>query len=111
LSVDGCRTGGAGDTGRARIIERAWEQRMTTMYDQGLDRNPANYTPLTPVSFLQWAGQVYPDKTALIHGDLRQSWGGTWARCRRFASALSKRGIGKGDTVAIMAPNIPAMFE
>src|SRR5699024_3008034 len=55
--------------------------------------------------------QVYPDKTALIHGDLRQSWGGTWARCRRLASALAGRGIGKGDTVAIMAPNIQAMFE
>src|SRR5699024_7296021 len=87
------------------------ETTMTSVYDQDLEKNRANHAALTPVSFLEWAGQVYPDGVALIHGDLRQSWGDTWTRCRRFASALAARGIGKGDTVAIMAPNTPAMFE
>ncbi|WP_348767394.1 acyl-CoA synthetase [uncultured Salinisphaera sp.] len=78
---------------------------------ESLPQNAANHVALSPISFLAWSGEVYPERTALIHGELRQSWGQTYARCRRLASALDKRGIGRGDTVAIMAPNIPATYE
>ena len=81
------------------------------IYRQHLDRNPANYTPLTPLSFLARTVAVYPDKTAVIDGDRRYSYAEFGERCRRLASALAKRGIGEGDTVAIMAPNVPAMLE
>jgi fatty-acyl-CoA synthase len=80
-------------------------------YASGLDRNEANYTPLTPVSFLAKAAAVYPTRTAVIHGDLRRDWRETYARCRRLASALEKRGVRRGDTVAAMLPNVPAMME
>ncbi len=80
-------------------------------YEQQLDKNPANYVPLSPLSFLARSAEVYPDKPALIHGDLRQTWAETYQRCRRLASALSRRGIGVGDTVAVLAPNTPAMYE
>jgi fatty-acyl-CoA synthase len=83
---------------------------MTSAYDS-LERNPANYTPLTPVSFLAKAAYVYPERIAVIHGDVRRNWGDTYARCRRLASALEKRGIKRGDTVAAMLPNVPAMME
>ena len=83
---------------------------MNTSYDN-LDRNAANYTPLTPVSFLAKAASVYPERIAVIHGEIRRDWGETYARCRRLASALEKRGIGRGDTVAAMLPNVPAMME
>ncbi|MES1945737.1 AMP-dependent synthetase and ligase [Salinisphaera sp. C84B14] len=78
---------------------------------ESLPQNAANHAAMSPISFLAWSGEVYPERTALIHGELRQSWGQTYARCRRLASALDKRGIGRGDTVAIMAPNIPATYE
>jgi len=81
------------------------------VYAQGLDRNAANYTALTPVSFLAKAAAVYPDRVAVIHGSLRRTWRDTYARARRLASALARRGIGRGDTVAAMLPNIPAMVE
>ena len=81
------------------------------IYDLGLGRNPANYAPLSPLSFLRRTAAVYPDRPAVIHGQFRSSWGQTYARCRRLASALARRGIGRGDTVAVIAPNIPAMFE
>ena len=84
---------------------------MTHPYDQGLDRNQANYTPLTPVSFLAKAAYTYPLKTAVVHGDVRRNWRETYERCRRLASALARRGIGRGDTVAAMLPNVPAMAE
>ncbi len=83
---------------------------MTTSYDD-LERNAANYTPLTPVSFLAKAASVYPERIAVIHGDVRRSWSETYARCRRLASALEKRGLGRGDTVAAMLPNVPGMLE
>ena len=83
---------------------------MTSAYDD-LERNAANYTPLTPVSFLAKAAYVYPERVAVIHGEVRRSWRETYARCRRLASALEKRGIGRGDTVAAMLPNVPAMME
>ncbi|HYX90258.1 MAG TPA: AMP-binding protein, partial [Myxococcaceae bacterium] len=80
-------------------------------YDQDLDRNPANFLPLTPLSFLQRTAEVFPERTALVHGRLRSTWAETYARCRRLASALTRRGIGRGDTVSVMLPNVPAMFE
>jgi fatty-acyl-CoA synthase len=84
---------------------------MNDMYDQDLDRNPANYVPLSPLTFLERTASVYPERIALIHGARRQSWGETYRRCRQLASALAQRGIGKGDTVAVMLPNIPEMLE
>jgi len=80
-------------------------------YDLGLDKNPANYVPLSPLSFLRRVAEVYPDRAAVIHGHHRHTWRETYLRCRRLASALQRRGVGPGDTVAVMAPNIPAMFE
>ena len=81
------------------------------IYERDLDKTPANYAPLTPLQFIERSAAVYPDNIALIHGARRQSWAETYARCRRLASALDKVGIGVGDTVAIMAPNIPEMYE
>ncbi len=80
-------------------------------YETGLDANAANYVPLSPLSFIKRAARVYPTHTAIIHGQLRQDWATTYQRCRQLASALSRRGIGKGDTVAIIAPNTPAIYE
>ena len=80
-------------------------------YLTGLDRNQANYTPLTPLTFLERAAYVYPERPSVIHGAQRFTWRETYARCRRLASALARRGIGRNDTVAVMAPNIPAMYE
>ncbi|QJR14908.1 acyl-CoA synthetase [Usitatibacter palustris] len=76
-----------------------------------MDRNPANYTPLNPVSFLAKAAAVYPERVAVVHGPVRRSWRETYARCRKLASALEKHGIRRGDTVAAMLPNVPAMIE
>jgi fatty-acyl-CoA synthase len=80
-------------------------------FDAGLERGPANYAALTPLSFLARSAAVYPDKTAVIHGERRLTYAELEARCRRLASALARRGIGRGDTVAIMAPNVPALLE
>ena len=80
-------------------------------YEQGLEPNDANYTPLTPVSFLAKAASVYPERTAIIYGDLRRTWREVYERARRLASALAKRGVKRGDTVAAMLPNVPAMIE
>jgi 3-(methylthio)propionyl---CoA ligase len=85
--------------------------RKANPYDENLDRNAANFTPLTPLSFIERAAYVYPQRLAVVHGDQRYSWKQTYARCRRLASALARRGIGVGDTVAVMLPNIPAMYE
>jgi len=83
----------------------------TTAYDHGLDRNSANHTALSPISFLKRSACVYPGRESLIHGDTRFTWAQTYARCRRLASALARRGVGVGDTVAAMRPNTPPMFE
>jgi fatty-acyl-CoA synthase len=83
----------------------------TNPYRQGLDKNPANYAPLTPLTFIERAAYVHPDRVAVIHGDEQYTWRETYARCRRLASALSRRGIGAGDTVAVIAPNVPAIYE
>jgi fatty-acyl-CoA synthase len=80
-------------------------------YEKDLDKKAANYVPLTPLSFLERAAYVYPERLSVVHGAQRYTWRETYARCRRLASALAKRGIGRGDTVAAMLPNIPAMYE
>ena len=80
-------------------------------YETGLDRNVANFAPLTPLSFIERAATVYPARTAVVHGAVRRTWGETYARCRRLASALQRRGFQPGQTAAAMLPNIPEMFE
>src|SRR5262249_13758109 len=82
-----------------------------TPYDLDLDRNPANFQPLTPLGFLERSAAVFPDRTAIIHGKLRRSYAEFYARSRRLASALAKRGIKRGDTVSVMLANPPAMLE
>ncbi|RZU48095.1 fatty-acyl-CoA synthase [Fluviicoccus keumensis] len=84
---------------------------MANIYDRDLPRNDANFNAMTPLSYIERAAAVYPDRLAVVHGDVRRNWAETYARCRRLASALAKHGIGKGDTVAVMLPNIPAMVE
>src|SRR5207244_2470478 len=79
--------------------------------EPALDKNAANYVPLSPIGFLLRSASVYPNRTAIIHGERRYTWRETLERCRRLASALTRRGIGRGDTVAVMAPNVPAIFE
>jgi fatty-acyl-CoA synthase len=80
-------------------------------FERDLDKNPANYASLTPLSFIERAAYVYPERLAVVHGEQRYSWKQTYERCRRLAAALSRCGIGRGDTVAVMLPNIPAMYE
>ena len=84
---------------------------ITTPYDTDLDRNAANFQPLTPLSFLARAAEVYPDQTAIVHSARSWSYREFYARARQFASALAKRGIKRGDTVAVVLPNVPAMLE
>ncbi|MGH8764686.1 MAG: AMP-binding protein, partial [Burkholderiales bacterium] len=80
-------------------------------FEQDLDQNAANHAPLTPLSFIERTATVYPNRTSVIHGTRRFTWKETYARCRQLASALSRRGIGKGDTVAAMLANTPEMVE
>ena len=81
------------------------------MMSEALPRNAANHVPLSPVGFLERSAVIWPDKTAVRHGRVSYTYREMEARCRRFASALRKRGVGRGDTVAIMAPNVPALLE
>ena len=83
----------------------------TTAYDIDLDRNPANYQPLTPLGFLERASAVFPERTAIIHGRLRRTYAEFYARSRRLASALAKAGIRRGDTVSVLLANTPAALE
>ena len=82
-----------------------------SIYDIDLDQNEANYTALSPVSFLRRAAQIYPHRAAVVYGERRLSWGELWQRCVAVSGALAARGIGKGDTVAILSANLPEMFE
>ena len=84
---------------------------MNNIYDADLDRCDANYVSLSPLSFLGRVARVYPDHPSVIHGGTRWTWRETAERCNRLASALAKRNIGPGDTVSVMAPNIPALYE
>lgn len=81
------------------------------IYEQSLDRNAANFAQLTPLSFIERCASVFPDRTSVIHGDARFTWSETYARCCLLASALSRIGIGKGDTVSFMGANTPETFE
>jgi len=80
-------------------------------YNTGLDRNPANYQPLTPLTFLERAASVFPHHTAIIHGPLRRSYAEFYGRSRQLASALASSGMGRGDTVSVLLANTPAMLE
>ena len=80
-------------------------------YERGLEKCPANYTALTPLYFLRRAAEVYPDKTAIIYGDTQYDYRTYYNRCKKMASALKRRGIGRHDTVAVLAPNVPAVLE
>jgi fatty-acyl-CoA synthase len=82
-----------------------------TPYDTGLDKNAANFQPLTPLTFLERAASVFPDRPAVIHGQRRSTYAEFYARARRLASALAQRGIKRGDTVSVMLANTPAMLE
>ena len=82
-----------------------------SIFNEQLDQNKANYVPLSPVSFLRRAAQIAPDSTAIVHGERRYSYSQFWERSCRLASALTRRGIGPGDCVAIMAANTPEMLE
>ena len=84
---------------------------MINPFETGLDRNPANFQALTPLTFIERAAAVYPNRPAVVHGEIRRSWGETYERCRRLASALERRGLKKGDAVAAVLPNVPAMVE
>ncbi|KPQ30491.1 MAG: Acyl-CoA synthetases (AMP-forming)/AMP-acid ligases II [Marinobacter excellens HL-55] len=84
---------------------------MENMFELGLDKAEANYTPLTPITFIQRTALAHPSRTAVIHGDIRRSWAETYQRCLKMASALRKLGVRKGDTVAALLPNIPEMLE
>src|SRR5262245_34715390 len=96
---------------RRRSTSRSRKTTRRSQYEAGLERVAANHVPLTPLSFLARAATVYPEKPAVVHGDRVYSYADLSARCRRLASALRRRGIGPGDTVAVMAPNVPAMLE
>ncbi len=84
---------------------------MPSIFDENLYRTEANYAALSPLSFIERTAEVYPSRLAIVHGDLRRNWAEVFTRCRQLASALQQRGIGKGDTVAVMLPNTPPMVE
>ena len=84
---------------------------MVNPYDENLGRNAANYQPLTPLTYLERAAKTFPNQVAIIHGGSRASYREFWQRSLRLASALAKRGIGKGDTVSVMLSNTPPMLE
>ena len=84
---------------------------MNNPYNTNLDRNPANFQPLTPLTFLERAASVYPNHTAIVHGKLRRNYSDFYSRSRQLASALSAQGIVRGDTVSVILSNTPAMLE
>ena len=84
---------------------------MFNDFEKELPQNPANYSPLSPLCFLERTAAVFPERTAVIHGNLKRNWSETLKRCIKLASALSKRGVGRGSTVSLMAPNVPELLE
>ena len=80
-------------------------------YDLHLERNPANFQPLTPLTFLERAAAIFPDRVAIRHGALARTYRDYYARSRRLGSALARHGIGRNDTVSVMLANTPAMLE
>ncbi len=87
------------------------KESMSNIYEQNLEQVPANHVPLSPLSWLPRAAAIYPDRKSVVHGTRSYTWNETFARCRRLSSALRLRGIGSGDTVAVVATNIPAFYE
>jgi len=93
-------------------MSSAGSPRGRSIYDAPhLARNGANFAALSPVGFLSRAAKVYPEKVAIVHGAARVTYGRFYERCRQFADALHRRGIQRGDTVAVLAPNVPALLE
>ncbi|HJM49643.1 MAG TPA: acyl-CoA synthetase [Alphaproteobacteria bacterium] len=84
---------------------------MSNPYERNLDQVAANYQVLSPLTFIERSAAVYPQRTAVVHGDLRRSWAETYARCRQLASVLAGHGVGLGDTVAVMGANTPELYE
>ena len=84
---------------------------MTDMYNTNLDKNHANFTPLSPLSFLQRSAEVYPNRQSIVHGSKSYTWSDTFKRSKQLASALTKKGVGKGDTVAVLCFNTPEIYE
>ena len=84
---------------------------MHDAFNKELEKNKGNYASLSPISLIAWAADVYPERMAVVYGEQKQTWKETYTRCRKLASALVRLGVKQGDTVAIMAPNTPAMFE
>ncbi len=82
-----------------------------TDFNTGLERRVVNHAPLTPLDFIARTADVYGDRLAVVHGEIRRNWRETYARSRQLASALQRRGIAKDDTVAVLLPNIPAMVK
>src|SRR5256886_7280306 len=101
------KTNSGARQGRARVSSAD----KANPYELDVDKNPANYAPLTPLGFIERAAYAYPSRTSVIHGARRATWAETYARCRRLASALARRGIAVGDTVAAMLANTPEMLE
>src|SRR5690606_13993876 len=93
----------------------ARRQAMSSIYDQDLPRTAANFSAISPLSFIERSARVYPNLPAIVHGSgeatIRRTWSETYRRCRQLADALSRRGVGKGDTVAVLLPNTPPMVE
>jgi fatty-acyl-CoA synthase len=83
----------------------------TSIYDVGLEKNAANYASLSPLSFIAWSADVYPERSSVIHGARRYTWSETYTRTRRLASAIARRGIKRGETVSAMLANTPEMYE
>src|SRR2546428_12045115 len=95
----------------ARLGQAAMPGAKANPYEVDLDKNPANYAPLTPLGFIERAAEVYPQRPAVIHGARRFTWSETYSRCRRLACALAGKGVGAGDTVAAILSNTPEMVE
>jgi fatty-acyl-CoA synthase len=100
-----------GGEAAVRLVRRLTPAIARSPYDTDLDRNPANYQPLTPLTFLERAASVFPQRTAIVHGGRTYTYASFYERARRLASALSQRGVDRGDTVAVMLANTPPMLE
>src|SRR2546427_5833866 len=109
--LQACLSSHAAHFARLALAGHKRHSMVMTAYDVDLDRNPANFQPLTPLSFLERAASVFPDRPAIIHGRLRRSYAEFYGRARRLASALAARGIKRGDTVTVILANTPAMLE
>jgi fatty-acyl-CoA synthase len=94
-------------------VRHSWkgEKLVNTIFEKDLDKNPANFTAMSPLGFIERAATIYPQRSAIVHGMLKQDWQSTYKRCKQLASALTLIGVKKGDTVAVMLPNTPPMVE